>query len=94
MTESGEIIIQIFERQCNDTMADKKFDTEVRVEFKTSLEKDYKTFTGCGDYVPNFRLHDIYAIREVDGITVNPQDYKKNAPNTGNQCNRKNGFRT
>lgn len=81
VTESGEIIIQIFEKSCSDTMADKKFENEVRVEFKTTVEKDYKTFTGCGDYVPNFRLHDIYAIREVEGITVNPQDYNKNAPN-------------
>lgn len=81
VTESGEINIQIFEKSCSDTMADKKFENEVRVEFKTSAEKDYKTFTGCGDYVPNFRLHDIYAIREVDGMIVNPQDYTKNAPN-------------
>lgn len=81
VTEAGELIIQIFDRPCDDTMADKKFEYEVRVEFKTSAEKDYKTFTGCGDYVPDFRLHDIYVIREVDGITVNPQDFGKNVPN-------------
>jgi uncharacterized membrane protein len=81
VTESGEMIIHIFERICQDTMVDKKFENEVRVEFKASTEKDFKTFIGCGDFVPNFRLHDIYAIKEVAGITVNPQDYTRNAPN-------------
>ena len=81
VTEAGELIVQIFDRPCDDTMADKKFENEVRVEFKTSAEKEFKTFNGCGDYVPDFRLHDIYVIREVDGITVNPQDFGKNVPN-------------
>ena len=81
VTESGEIIIHIYEKPCSDTMADKKFANEVRLEFKTSSEKDFKSYSGCGDYVPDFRLHDIYAIKEVDGRTVKPQDYGRNAPN-------------
>lgn len=89
VTESGELIVQIFDRPCNDTMADKKFENEVRVEFKTASENEFKTLTGCGDYVPDFRLHDIYVIREVDGIHVKSQDFGKNAPNLEINANEK-----
>ncbi len=80
VTESGEIIIQLNHKECTDSMSGEKFDYNVTVDFKTSKETDYKTYKGCGTYVPDYHLHDIWAIIEVDGIKVNPTNFKKDAP--------------
>jgi len=79
-TESGEMIIQMEEKLCNDTMADQTFDYQVNVKVKLSKENESTTYQGCGDYVPDFRLHDIWAIIEVDGIKVNQADFKNKSP--------------
>ena len=80
VTESGELIVQLNHKECTDSMSGKKFDYSVTIDFKTSKETDYKTYKGCGNYVPDYRLHDIWAIIEVDGIKVNPSGFKKDAP--------------
>ena len=80
VTESGEILIQITAGPCADTMADTSFDNTVTIDFKTAKETDFTNFTGCGDYVPDFRLHDIWAIEEVDGIKVDPADFSTKFP--------------
>ncbi len=80
ITESGEIIIQLNQTECTDTMSGQKFDYSVTIDFKTSKGTDYKTYKGCGNYVLDYRLHDIWAIIEVDGTKVNRADFKKNAP--------------
>ncbi len=79
-TDSGEIIVQLNQSGCTDNMSGQKFDYNVTVDFKTSLETDYKTYKGCGNYVPDFRLHDIWAIIEVDGIKVNLESFNGKLP--------------
>ncbi len=79
-TESGEIIVQLNQSGCTDNMSGQKFDYQVTVDFKTSKESDFKTFKGCGDYVPDFRLHNIWAIIEVDGVEVNPENFNGKSP--------------
>jgi len=80
VTESGELIVQLNDTECTDSMSGKKFDYSVSVDFKASNEIDFKTYKGCGNYIPDYRLHNIWAIIEVDGIKVNPADFKKDAP--------------
>jgi len=80
VTESGEIIIQLNQTECSDTMSGQKFGYAVTVDVKTNKDADYKTYKGCGDYVPDFRLHDIWAITEVDGIKVVPENFKGETP--------------
>ncbi len=80
VTESGEIIVQINKIPCSDSMSGKKFDYQVNIDYKKSNEKDYRTFKGCGNYIPDYRLHDIWAIIEVDGIKINSDNFKKKIP--------------
>jgi len=80
VTESGEIIIQLNQTECSDTMSGQKFGYTVTVDVKTNKNADYKTYKGCGDYVPDFRLHDIWAITEVDGMKVIPENFKGETP--------------
>lgn len=80
ITESGEIIVQLNHTKCIDNMSGEKFNYTVKIDYKTSTDLDYSTYNGCGSYVPDPRLHDIWAITELDGININPQDFKNKAP--------------
>jgi heat shock protein HslJ len=61
-------------------MAGDKFDYSVTIDYKRTGDSDYKTFKGCGTYVPDFRLHDIWAIIEVDGKKIDASSFKEKAP--------------
>ncbi len=80
VTESGEIIIQLNHTECIDNMSGEKFDYSVTIDIKTGKETEYKTYKGCGNYVPDYRLHNIWAIIEVDSIKIDSANFKKNAP--------------
>ena len=80
VTESGEIIVQINQTECTDSMSGQLFDYSVSIDIKLSKETEYTSYKGCGNYVPDYRLHDIWAIIEVDGIKINAADFKKDAP--------------
>jgi len=79
VTDSGEIIVQIHKTECTDNMSGEKFDYTVAIDYKKSGEKDYRSFKGCGNYVPDYRLHNIWAITEVYGINIRGI-FKKKVP--------------
>lgn len=79
VTEQGELIIQLNELECDASLSQKK-GYNVTINFKTNLAKDYTSYNACGNYIPDFRLHDIWAIVEVEGIKITPSTYKKNVP--------------
>lgn len=80
VTDSGEIIVEINKEKCYDTMSGEKFDYSVKIDIKKSGENDYKTFQGCGNYVPDYRLHDIWAITEVNGLKIDASRFKNKVP--------------
>ncbi len=80
VTESGEIIVQLNQIECSDTMSGQKFNYSILIDLKTNKDSDYKIYKGCGDFIPDFRLHNIWAIIEVDGLTVKPENFKNKIP--------------
>jgi heat shock protein HslJ/uncharacterized membrane protein len=98
--ESGRMNIQLSQQECVNTMSGEKFPYTIRIEM-TKNNQSY-TFNGCGLYVTDSRLHDIWDLEKLNGAIVNPADYNKGVPNleinsstndfmgyTG--CNRMNG---
>lgn len=79
-SESGELIIQISHLECLDNMSGEKFHFKVTVDYKTAEENDYTTYNGCGSYVPDPRLHDIWAIVKLGEETISPDDFLKGGP--------------
>jgi len=65
--DSGDLIITISEEECSDSMSDEKFRNKVVVEIKLDGESEYKTYKGCGQYVPDYSLHDIWELVEANG---------------------------
>jgi heat shock protein HslJ/uncharacterized membrane protein len=65
--ESGTLIITIQEQKCQDTMADQEFDFSVRVQVKTGKQEDFEEYEGCGNFVPDFSIHDIWVLEKANG---------------------------
>lgn len=79
-TEQGELIVQIIQSACIDSITQLKNKYQVRINYKAASDSDYIDFKGCGNYVPDYRLQDIWAIINVDGINIDPSTFNKNKP--------------
>lgn len=79
-TESGELMIAASEAECTDTMSGVRFDYTVEVQAKNSSDKAYRNFTGCGDYVPDMRLTDIWVVEQIEGVKLQPASFNKGLP--------------
>lgn len=79
-TESGELIITVIKDYCQDNMSGEEFLYKVRVEAKTNKDTNYKTFEGCGKYLYDIRLHDIWVLEELTGFNLKKEKLTKGIP--------------
>lgn len=80
ISESEEIIISISEQECNDTMSDEKFKYSVDVKIKKGDDDEYTSYNGCGQYVPDYRLHDIWVLNKVNGEEILGDRFPEKGP--------------
>lgn len=78
--ESGELIITIIRDNCEDNMSGEKFPFKVRVEAKRSTDEKYHTFEGCGKYLADLRVYDIWVMEEMTGINFKKEKLQKGMP--------------
>lgn len=81
VTEQGELIVQISPDTCQDTMSDEKFPFTVTVEVKFGTDTDYSRYMGCGRNLLDLRLHNIWALEEMDGEAVSAEVFSRGVPN-------------
>lgn len=48
-------------------MSGQEFSHEVHVSFKRGIDSTFKEFNGCGRFVPDISLHDIWGLIEFNG---------------------------
>ena len=99
-TAAGLMIIQIMQQDCTNTMSGEKSSYSVRIEI---VKDNNSTFlSGCGNYITDPRLHDIWVLEQLNAQKVSLTDFSKELPNleinsSTNQfmgfagCNRMNG---
>jgi heat shock protein HslJ len=75
-----DIEITIQQGECSDGMSDKIHKYSVKVLLKRGDEKELN-LKGCGNYIIDYRLHDIWALEELEGKKINPNDFKNGVPN-------------
>jgi len=80
VTEAGELIVQIIPDSCVDTMSDKRSPYKVKVDIKLGDQTDYESYQGCGSYLLDQRLHNIWALTELDGDSVSNDDFSRGVP--------------
>lgn len=77
---SSEIIVQMQEKVCHDNMSGEKFPFTVNIDVKANEAKDFTHFKGCGRYLPDYRLHDIWVLKELNGSAITEKDYTREQP--------------
>lgn len=79
-TESGELSVTISKVKCQDNMSGEMFDYNVRVAFKRNNETDFTEFNGCGKYLYDYRLHDIWVMEEMTNVELKKENLMKGLP--------------
>ncbi len=69
---SATVTIQQFD--CQDSMSGEKSPYTVKVEINN------KTLNGCGKYITDYRLHDIWVLEELNGKKVVLTDFQRELP--------------
>ena len=80
ITESGELLVTINKKICTDPMSGEKFPSSVSVSVKLTADDDYTEYKGCGGRLLDHRLHNIWALEEMEGEQVTAQDFGKEIP--------------
>ncbi len=63
---NSSILVTIREQQCHDSMSDEVFRNIVRVEVMNEGNMDYEVYEGCGEFMPDYRLHDIWVLTNIN----------------------------
>ncbi|WP_233209660.1 META domain-containing protein [Flavobacterium sp. 9] len=69
---TATVTIQQFD--CQDSMSGEKSPYTVKVEINN------KTLNGCGKYITDYRLHDIWVLEELNGKKVALTDFQRELP--------------
>ena len=78
--ESGTMIVTIQEEKCQDSMADEVFDFSVRVQVKSGIDTGFKEYSGCGNYLPDLALHDIWILEKMNDIDLRLNNQGRELP--------------
>lgn len=79
-TESVTLQIQIQQKECTNAMSGKVSPYSVSVEIKKNIEKEFQKLDGCGHYITDYRLHDIWLLETLNGKKVTNEDFNKELP--------------
>ncbi|MBC7923890.1 MAG: META domain-containing protein [Ferruginibacter sp.] len=80
VTEAGELVVTIAKQPCVNDMSGEAFLYTVTVLAKTGAMNDAKEFTGCGVYLGDYRLNDIWVLESLDGQAVENAQFPKDRP--------------
>lgn len=76
-TERGELRVTIQEGSCTDAMSGEAFPYTVRIEATDATGR--KEVSGCGQYLPPARLHDVWMLVRVGDLQVRPGELREGA---------------
>ena len=79
-SKSGELIVTLIKEDCQDNMSGEPFNYKVKVEAKTPEDLNYKTFQGCGKFLYDYRLNDIWVMEEMAGVKLKKENLMKGLP--------------
>lgn len=79
-SEQGEIKIQIQAQECTDTMSGQISPYTVTVEIIKNKNIATTVFNGCGNYITDIRLHDIWVLETLNNKKVAITDFRKELP--------------
>lgn len=79
-TASGKMTLQILQAECTNAMSGKVSPYNVSVNLQKGTSAEVEELKGCGDYITDYRLHDIWVLETLNGKTVTKADFSKELP--------------
>ena len=80
VTAAGELIVTIAQRDCTNSMSGETVPYTVAVQAKTALMPKLREFAGCGRYLGDYRLHDLWALESINGQAVAAAQFAQKKP--------------
>lgn len=77
-TATATVTIQ--QLDCQDSMSGEMSPYKVFVEIKNNSGIDLENLEGCGKYITDYRLHDIWVLEKLNGSKVVLTDFQKEFP--------------
>ncbi|WP_130735253.1 META domain-containing protein [Flavobacterium sp. J27] len=74
--DAHSFAIEIIQMECTNAMSGKKFPYRVTL----SIDQKQTTWIGCGAYITDYRLHDIWVLEQLNGKKVDATDFSKEFP--------------
>ena len=79
-TEAGTLIVTVLRGECTDAMSRERLPFKARVDVKRSSDGDYTRFEGCGRYVMDSRLNDIWVLTLFGDRQLEARDFRNGLP--------------
>jgi len=81
-TEAVSMDVIIAHKECTNAMSGEKSPYTVTIAYKYTGEEETHALEGCGSYITDYRLHDIWVLEEMDGQAVTKDDFNgRDVPN-------------
>ena len=81
-TEATQMDVIISHKECTNAMSGEISPYTVTVSYKSTGGDKTLVFEGCGSYITDYRLHDIWVLEEMKGTAVSKEDFNgKEIPN-------------
>ncbi|MEJ5262198.1 MAG: META domain-containing protein [Ignavibacterium sp.] len=77
--ENDELMVSIVQDSCQDNMSGEMFEYNVSVRIKNSSTVE-KVFNGCGRYLFDYRLNDIWVMEEMTDVDLDKESLMKGLP--------------
>lgn len=77
---TSSAVISIQKIDCQDSMSGFISPYKVTVEIKNNSDTDFIKLDGCGKYITDYRLHDIWVLEKLNGYNVFITDFQKEVP--------------
>lgn len=101
-TELAKMNIEINQTECINGMSGLSSPYSVHIDLKKGSETEFTELEGCGEYITDYRLHDIWVLETLNANQITKESFKKDLPlmeiNTASNlftgyagCNRMNG---
>ncbi|WP_242202963.1 META domain-containing protein [Aestuariivivens insulae] len=79
-TELAKMNIQISQTECINAMSGMASPYSVTIEYMKGRDTEFTKLEGCGIYLTNYRLHDIWVLENLNGTAVSQGDFGKTLP--------------
>ncbi len=77
---SFDMVILITDGPCSDNMSGMEYQKNVEVKIRDRGAAEFTSYIGCGNYVIDPKLHDVWVLTEINGKEIKAQFYPKGAP--------------